>query len=48
MSLYPSTRNGLSLQDCFMQAVSYANRHGMKLDGIELDVKSGIYKFILV
>lgn len=48
MSLYPSSRNGMTLQDCFMQAVSYAASHGMRLDRIELDCKTGIYKFILV
>lgn len=45
MSLYPSPRNGMTLQDCFMQAYSYASRHGMSIAGIVLDVKSGVYTF---
>lgn len=48
MSMYPSKRNGMTLQSCFMLAVDYASRHGMRLDEIELDCKTGIYKFILV
>jgi hypothetical protein len=48
MTLYPSKSNGMTLQDCFMQAVSYASRHNKTLDGIVLDCKTGIYTFILV
>lgn len=47
MSLYPSKRNGLTLQDCFIQAIQYAAKHGKHLEGIELDCKTGIYNFIL-
>lgn len=48
MTLYPSIHNGMTLQDCFMQAVSYASRHNMRIGGIVLDCKTGIYTFELV
>jgi len=48
MTLYPSKRSGQTLQDCFMQAVCYATKHGKVLAGIVLDCKTGIYTFELV
>ena len=48
MSMYPSKRNGMSLQDCFMQAVQYAMSQGKTIGGIVLDCKTGIYTFELV
>lgn len=48
MSLYPSSRNGMSLQDCFMIAVRQANKQGKTIGGIILDCKTGIYQFEFV
>lgn len=48
MSLYPSSCNGMSLQDCFMIAVRQANKRGKTIGGIVLDCKTGIYQFEFV
>lgn len=48
MTLYPSTRNGMTLQDCFMIAVRQAMKQGKTIGGIVLDCKTGIYTFELV